>query len=303
MALHPKQLEAFYKVMCTGSMTLAAEMLKVSQPAVSRLIKDLEATLSIRLFRREGNRLIPGDEARRLFREVERFYRGIESIELIANDLKAARVGTLRIATISALGLGFLSDGIGAFSKAHPQVIVSLDICPSQGVLELVTANQVDIGYVGFIGAEYPGVDFFPQPDAAVVCVLPHNHVLAEQDTVNITDLEGQPIISLRSDSPLRMRVEMALKAADVKYRPVMETTHALSACSLVASGLGITLADPFTAALLHDPRVVCRPIVPNIPYAFSMVFPSHQPRPKVVDSFIREMKIIFDQHFSSITN
>jgi DNA-binding transcriptional LysR family regulator len=227
----------------------------------------------------------------------------MESIELIANDLKAARVGTLRIATISALGLGFLSDGIGAFSKAHPQVIVSLDICQSQGVLELVTANQVDIGYVGFIGAEYPGVDFFPQPDAAVVCVLPHNHALAEQDTVNITDLEGQPIISLRSDSPLRMRVEMALKAADVKYHPVMETTHALSACSLVASGLGITLADPFTAALLHDPRVVCRPIVPNIPYAFSMVFPSHQPRPKVVDSFIREMKIIFDQHFSSITN
>jgi len=303
MSLHPKQLEAFYKVMSTGSMTLAAELLKVSQPAVSRLIKDLESNLSIRLFRREGNRLIPGEEARRLFREVERFYRGIESIELIAHDLKTARVGTLRIATISALGLGFISDGIRAFSEKHPQVTVSLDICPSQGVLELVTANQVDIGYIGFMGTEYPGIDIFPQPDVAVVCVLPRDHPLAKKETVSVVDLDGQPIISLRSDSPLRMRIEMAFDAASVKYRPVMETTYALSACSLAAAGLGITLSDPFTAIHLHDPRVVCRPITPKIPYTFSMVFPSHQPRPKVVDNFISEMKTLFSQHiFSSST-
>lgn len=294
MSLNPRQLEAFRKVMSTGSMTLAAELLMISQPAVSRLIKDLEAMLSIRLFRREGNRLIPGEEARRLYREVERFYQGMESIERVAQDLKSARVGTLRIAAISALGLGFMSEGIRKFSVARPQVSVSLDVCPSEGVLELVTANQVDIGYIGFMGIEYPGVEIFKQPDVSAVCVLPLNHRLAALEAIDITDLQGEKMIFLHVNSPLRMRVEKAMASANVKCIHSMETTFAHSACSLVAAGLGITISDPFTAANLRDPRIVFRPILPAIPYTFSMVLPSHQPRSKVVSDFIRAMEGTF---------
>ncbi|NYT60607.1 LysR family transcriptional regulator [Alcaligenaceae bacterium] len=302
MALNPRQLEAFRCVMSTGSMTLAAELLKISQPAVSRLVKDLEAVLSIRLFRREGNRLIPGDEARRLFREVERFYQGMESIERVAHDLKAARVGNLRIATISALGLGFISEGIQKFSQARPQVSVSLDVCPSQGVLELVTASQVDIGYIGFMGIAYPGVDIVQQRDVAAVCVLPRGHALTRKRTVRISDLHGQPLISLRSNSPLRLRVETALESQGVRCLPVMETTFAHSACSLVASGMGITIADPFTAINLRDPRLVCKPISPMIPYTFSMVLPTHQTRSRVINDFIRAMDELLDKHFPAAT-
>ncbi|OWT71445.1 MULTISPECIES: LysR substrate-binding domain-containing protein [unclassified Achromobacter] len=294
MQLNPRQLEAFRKVMLTGSMTLAAELLKISQPAVSRLIRDLEATVSVRLFRREGNRLIPGAEARRLFQEVDRFYRGVESVERVAQDLKSARIGTLRIASISALGLNFISEGIRQFSDTHPHVRVSLDVCPSQGVLELIGANQVDIGYIGFINAEYPGVDVYPQPDVAAVCVLPRDHPLARKRAVRVSDLQGAAMISLGADSPLRMRVEIALEAAGVTFNRSIETTYAHSACSMVAAGLGITIADPFTAANLRDRRIVCRPLVPAIAYTFSMVLPGHQPRSKVVNDFIRAMENLF---------
>ncbi|MFC4273608.1 LysR substrate-binding domain-containing protein [Achromobacter aloeverae] len=300
MQLNPRQLEAFRKVMATGSMTLAAELLKISQPAVSRLIRDLEATVSVRLFRREGNRLIPGAEARRLFQEVERFYRGLESVERVALDLKSARIGTLRIASISALGLDFISEGIRQFSDTHPNVLISLDVCPSQDVLELIGANQVDIGYIGFISAEYPGADIYPHPDVAAVCVLPRDHPLARKRAVHITDLQGQALISLGADSPLRMRVEMALEGAGVTLNRTIETTYAHSACSMVAAGLGITIADPFTAANLRDRRIACRPIVPAIAYTFSMVLPAHQPRSKVVEDFIRAMNDLFRSELSN---
>lgn len=298
MQLNPRQLEAFRNVMVTGSMTIAAELLKISQPAVSRLVKDLEATLDMRLFRREGNRLIPGAEAQRLFREVERFYQGIERVERVAQDLKSVRIGTLRIASISALGLSFLSEGVRRFSLARPGVVTSLEVCPSLGVLELTAANQVDIGYVGFMGTEYPGVDVFPHASVAAVCVLPRRHALARKKAVKITDLQGESLISLRSNSPLRMRVEMALNAAGVTCRRPVETTFAHSACSMVAAGLGLTVADPFTAAHLNDPAVVCRPLVPAVPYTFSMVLPAHQQRSKVVNDFIRVMKEMFDTGF-----
>lgn len=294
MQINPRQLEAFRKVMVTGSMTMAAELLEVSQPAVSRLIKDLEKTLSIRLFRREGNRLIPGAEAQRLFREVDRFYQGLEQVERVAQDLKSVRIGTLRIASISALGLGFLSEGIRRFTEARSQVAISLEVRPSLGVLELTAMNQVDIGYVGFMGAEYPGVDVFPHPSVAAVCVLPRGHALARKKTVKITDLQGENLISLHDNSPLRMRVEMALSAAGVTCTRSVETTFAHSACSMVASGLGVTVADPFTAAHLRDPAIVCRPLVPTVPYTFSMVLPSHQQRSKVLNDFIDVMKRLF---------
>jgi DNA-binding transcriptional LysR family regulator len=299
MQINPRQLEAFRKVMVTGSMTLAAELLAVSQPAVSRLIKDLEQALSIRLFRREGNRLIPGAEAQRLFREVDRFYQGLEQVERVAQDLKSVRIGTLRIASISALGLAFLSEGIRRFTETRPGVATTLHVCPSLEVMELAAMHQIDIGYVGFMGAEYPGVDVYPQPDVAAVCVLPRGHALARKKKVKIADLQGEQLISLHANSPLRVRVERALTTAGVTCRRSVETTFAHSACSMVASGLGITVADPFTAAHLRDPAVVCRPLVPAVPYTFSMVLPSHQPRSKVLDDFIVVMKERFESRLT----
>lgn len=291
MQLNPRQLEIFRNVMVTGSMTVAAELLKISQPAVSRHIRDLEATLGIRLFRREGNRLIPGAEAQRLFREVDRFYQGIEQVERVAQDLKSVRVGTLRVASISALGFTVVTEGLQLYARARPGVMTSLDVRPSLGILELAAANQVDIGFVGIMTAEYPGVAVLQHPSAPAVCVLPRGHALARKKVVQITDLNGESLISLSRNSPLRMRLEMALDAASVKCVRPMDTTHAHVACRMVAGGLGLTVVDPFTSASLRDPAVVCRPLMPTVPFEFSIVLPAHQPRSKVVDDFMQVMK------------
>jgi hypothetical protein len=53
-------------------------------------------------------------------------------------------------------------------------------------------------------------------------------------------------------------------------------------------------VADPFTAAYLRDPAIICRPLVPTVPYTFSMVLPSHQQRSKVLSDFIAVMKGLF---------
>ena len=292
MELNPRQLEAFRSVMVTGSMTVAAEFLSISQPAVSRLIKDLEKTLGIRLFRREGNRLIPGAEAQRLFREVDRFYQGMEQVERVAHDLKSARIGTLRIASMHTLGLSILTEGIRRFSLARPRLEISLDVRNSLGVLELTAAHQVDIGFIQMTGSEYAGVDVYPLTSVAAMCVLPRGHPLARRKTVRFADLQGEPLISLSRNSPMRMRLEMALEAAGVTCRRSVETTLAHVACNLVAGGLGITVVDPFTAYNnLRNPKIVCRPLVPTVPFEYSMVLPAHQPRSKVLDDFIRVIK------------
>jgi DNA-binding transcriptional LysR family regulator len=294
MELNPRQLDAFRKVMLTGSMTMAAERLQVSQPAVSRLIKDLEASLGIRLFRREGNRLIPGAEAQRLFREVDLFYRGMEQIEKVAQDLKSVRIGNLRVASMSALALHVLCECVNQFSVTHPEVEISLDVRNSLSVLELAAANQIDIGFVHQRNTEYPGVDVHPLRSVPAVCVLRRSHRLAAREAIAIDDFEGEAIISLSENNPLRVRLETALHAAGVHYRRPVETTLAYSACHFVRGGLGIAVIDPFTARHFNDPEVVFLPIEPAIPFECSYVLPAHQPRSKVVGDFIGTAKEFF---------
>ncbi len=296
MHLNPRQLEAFRAVMVTGSMTLAAEMMKISQPAVSRLIRDLEQTLQLRLFRREGNRLIPGAEAQRLFTEVDSFYQGMARVERVARDLNTVRTGTLRIASMHALGLSVVMEGVRLYSRDRPGVAVSVDVRHSLSILELASANQIDLGFVQIIGTEHPGVDIIPFPNMHAVCVLPSKHRLSRKKVIAISDLHGERLISLSRNSPLRMRIEMALDAEGVVCERPVETSLANAACSMVSGGLGLTLCDPFTATYSKYPGVVRRKVEPAIPFEFSMVLPAHQPRSKVVNDFMQVMNELFNK-------
>src|SRR5262245_31811929 len=101
--LKPRQVEAFRSVMMTGGITAAAEAMNVTQPAVSRLIRDLEAAVRVPLFERQGTRLVPTPEASQLFREVERLYLGLDQIAQAADDIRQHKNIVLRIASVTSL--------------------------------------------------------------------------------------------------------------------------------------------------------------------------------------------------------
>ncbi|EJF72177.1 MULTISPECIES: LysR substrate-binding domain-containing protein [Pseudomonas] len=301
MKLNPRQLEAFRAVMLTGSMTIAAEALQVSQPAISRLIRDLEMVLSLRLFRREGNRLIPGAEAQVLYAEVDKFYQGIERIERVAEDLVTLRTGTLRISSMSTLGLSVVAEGVCRFARKHPEVRTSLDVRNSVGILELTSANQIDIGFVQIPSGEYPGIQVINLPPISAVCVMPANDMLATKDVVTLEDLHGRRLITLNANNPLQRRITSAMEARGVAGVSSVETTAAHSACGMVSGGLGITVCDPFTASYSKYPGLTFRPLDQDIPFEVSMVFPGHQQRSKLASDFMQVMEGIFRSEFISM--
>ncbi|MQT77029.1 LysR substrate-binding domain-containing protein [Pseudomonas helleri] len=301
MKLNPRQLEAFRAVMLTGSMTIAAESLQISQPAVSRLIRDLESILSLKLFRREGNRLIPGAEAQVLYAEVDKFYQGIERIERIADDLVTLRTGTLRIASMSTLGLSVVAEGVCRFARKHPEVKTSLDVRNSLGILELTSANQTDIGFVQISSGEYPGIQTIPLPPISAVCVLPADDVLATKSVISLEDLHQRRLISLNTHNPLQRRITSAMESRGVAGLSNVETTAAHSACGMVAGGLGITICDPFTAAYSKYPGITFRKLDQDIPFEISMVFPSHQHRSRLTQDFMNVMESLFKSQFLSM--
>ena len=139
--LNPRQIEAFRAVVLTGGVGAAASLINVTQPAVSRLIRDLQSHLGLVLFERRGTGLVPTSEALSLYAEVERAFVGLERIEQMATELRTRRAGFLRIAALPALANAH-DHGRGL----RPERIVNFpDFCVSQDErMPRIGADAVD---------------------------------------------------------------------------------------------------------------------------------------------------------------
>jgi DNA-binding transcriptional LysR family regulator len=290
--LNPRQIEAFRAVMLTGSMTVAADLLKITQPAVSRLVKDLENDLNFRLFRRDGNRLIPTQEGTILFAEVDRFYVGMDRIAKIATDLRQTRAGSLRIAAISSLSLSCMTEAIRLFNAERPAVRVSLESHNSLSILELVAGRHFDIGFA-LVGGEFPGVSLTALPPAEAVCILPVGHALSNKEIIAPDDLEGLPFISLGKNSPFRLKIDQMFEAAGVVRQEFVETSLAATVVAMVASAMGVSIVDPFSATIFANGRTVIRPFRPRLTSDVFAVTPIHH-NSRLSNEFLRIVRTLF---------
>ncbi|MGF6177312.1 LysR substrate-binding domain-containing protein [Ensifer sp. 4252] len=287
-----RQVEAFRAVMITGQMTTAAELMSITQPAVSRLIRDLEYTTKLRLFDRRGNQINPTQEAVTLWKEVERAFVGLNRIAAVAEEIARQSAGTLRIAAMPALGNGFLPRFLARFLRDKPNLHASLSGLPSSMVIEAVGAGQADIGYADG-PLDRPGFTIETRPLPGVVAI-PDGHALCAKQVICPDDLKGQRMISLEPGTIFAMRVEVAL--AGIPKLSTLETKLSHTALALVAEGAGIAIIDPTSASEFVGRGVTVRPFSIFIDAGFLAIRSSGQSRSGIVDRFEREFWDYHDQ-------
>jgi DNA-binding transcriptional LysR family regulator len=299
MRLNSRQIEAFRAVMLTGAMTAAAETLRITQPAVSRLIQDLEHTLKFALFHRRGNQLSPTAEAVDFLTEVQSSFLGLEHLAAYAENLRSTRSGSLRIGALPALALGFLPNFIAKFCSSRPDVHVRIDGVPSHQLLEMIAGGQYDIGICATL-SERPALKV-TSIAAPVVVVVPDGHRLADFREIRATDLAGERVIMLGRDGYLRHTVETALSS--VNTIQTIETSLSAIACALVLSGAGVTLVDLFCAHQFAGRGVTIRPFVPSIDAGFRMVHSSHRPPSRLAAQFKNEFQAHIESFLANQAN
>ncbi|MVA63816.1 otopine catabolism/uptake operon transcriptional regulator OccR [Agrobacterium vitis] len=279
-----RQVEAFRAVMLTGQMTAAAELMLVTQPAISRLIKDFEQAIKLQLFERRGNHIIPTQEAKTLWKEVDRAFVGLDHIANLAADLGRQAAGTLRIAAMPALANGLLPRFLAQFLPDRPNLQVSLVGLPSSMVMEAVASGRADIGYADG-PSERQGFAIETRSLPAVVAV-PMGHRLAGLDHVTPQDLAGERIIKQETGTLFAMRVEVAI--GGIQRRPSIEVSLSHTALSLVREGAGIAIIDPAAAIEFKD-RIVLRPFSIFIDAGFLEVRSANGVPSTIVDRFTAE--------------
>lgn len=284
--MNNRQIEAFAALMKSGTASRAAEFLGVSQPAVSRMIAELEQSVGFALFARVRNRLIPTPEARLFYRDVEAAFRGMDALRAAAARLRDRGSGELRVASLSALGATLVPKAIARFRRDHPTVRITLDVLLSRDVRDLVASGQADIGLaadeIDLTGITH---QVFVAPNA--VCVLPMGHPLAAKAVIGPADLAGQPFIAYAPEDRARQRLDRALDEAGVVLNIVVETALASTLYGLVSEGVGIGLSNPYQAASIDRSRLVTRPFEPAIAIRSLLILPPDRPKSALVRDFI----------------
>lgn len=155
--MNMKQVEAFRATMLSGSMTAAAEALHTSQPNISRLIAQLERSCSFRLFERIAGRLLPTEEGTALFRDVERAFVGLDSLQASARAIAQGGTGRLRIAAVPSLSLTLLPRVVQRFRERHPHAAITIHTSDSPTVAHWTASQFCDLGLASYVGEQLPG--------------------------------------------------------------------------------------------------------------------------------------------------
>ena len=272
--LNPKAVEAFRAIMVTGSATGAAETMRMSQPAVSRLLKALEAALGYALFARVRGRLAPTPEGMVLFEEVERYFGGLDRLEQVAQQIGGKRGRSFRVAAMPAIGAGFLPKVISRLGQATDLPAFAVNVIRSLTVAGMVLSRQCDLGILS--GAiDEAGMQLLAEYSLDCLCILPHGHPLAARRVVAWSDFAGYPIAMLNSTTITGVRIATALKAVRLRPLVVIETHHSAVAAAAVLHGSAIAVVDPITAQEHLARGGVVRPLAAPVQFDFKVVKPA----------------------------
>lgn len=259
-----RQIESFKAVLETGTVTHAAARLRISQPAVSKLLQSFERNAGMVLFLRDKGRLTPTAEARLLYEEVDRVFQGVDRIRRVAEEIRSSRRGRLSIGVMPALSVGFAQDVLARMGPIHPGIAINIQARDTPRLVEQLVTRQVDLFYSAH-GVEHPEIILEPLSSLPLVCILPKRHRLTRRPVIRMQDLAEEPFAALRQDSITRTRIDEALSRARVRLTIVLESPMAPTLCAFVARGLGISIVDPLYVGAFSTGLTV-RPLEISIP-------------------------------------
>ena len=242
--------------MTCGTTARAAELIHTSQPAVSRLIGQLEATLRLRLFVRERARLHPTPEAKALFVETTRLYAGLDRLRERAAAMRSGQGVVLHVTAYPAMGYGPMPRMIARLRQEFPALTVSLDIVSSPEVRDRVMSGRSDIGFAAE-EIDTHGLSTTVVQSSRAQLAVPVGHRLAGRRRVRIAELAGEPFIALAPVDVARRALTALMSKAGQELQVAIETPYSLNVATFVAEGAGIGLVNPLALASYQSPRIV----------------------------------------------
>ncbi|MGC4049104.1 MAG: LysR family transcriptional regulator [Paludibaculum sp.] len=238
--LNLRHFEAFAAIASAGSFTRAAQALHVSQPALTVQIRQLEATIGVRLLDRNTRSVKLTRIGQQLSPVIQRLLREIDSVVLNARELATGDRGSVSVTGLPSVCSTILPRIIAEFRQHQPGITVSLRDAVAQVVLAQVKNEEVDLGIGSFADAD-PAIQVVPLFHDQMRVVFPPGSPLAARRSIQLKQLITTPMILMTPQSSVRILLDRAFQSIGHFPVPAYEATYMSTAIGMVRAGLGIT--------------------------------------------------------------
>ena len=290
-----RQMEVFHAIMRAGSVTGAARLLNVTQPAVSTVLRHCESQLRVKLFDRIGGRLHPTPEAHAIYPDIANIFQRVETVTRVTQDLVGGRLGHITVAATFSAANGPLASAVAEFTRKRPAVRVAIHALPSAQVIDRVGRREADFGLC-YAPARDPAIETEELASSPVAAILPRSHPLARLETVPIEALSGQDIITYASHTAIGKPVEEAFQHARIELNRRIQVNYSMTAFMLAAQGAGIALVEPLLLGTANTPSLVARPTNPKIEVRTLLVHPIGRPPTKTSSKLVELIRTHFER-------
>ncbi len=255
-------LLVFHEVSKHKSFSKAAEGLFISQPAVTKHIKDLELKLGLGLIQRRGGGFALTEAGEILFKHTHKISSHLLEIENALGNLKKDHHGVLKIGTTESYSKCLMPKLLSGFQTFHPSIKITLEVGNSEEIEKSLLDYKNDLGLIGVVKASSK-FELVPFLKEELVLIVSPNHPLGKRKAVSLKEIEGYPFIIRAKGSTTRRILFHAFEEFDIHPSLLIEAGSSEFIKQWVSEGKGISI---IVKRIVEDEEK--RGVLKNIPLA-----------------------------------
>ena len=232
-------LQAFVKVAETGSFSVAASQLFLTQPAISKRIKQLESQLDSKLLDRHGKQIQLTQTGQALLPRARQILQDIENTRQQISDLEGNPMGSFRMATSHHVGLHHLPPILRAFTALYPEVNLDLNFMDSEQACKLVESNELELAVVTLPFESSHKLKLTPIWNDQLIIICAADHPLVNVNSPTLVDLVKYPAVLPSHGTFTREAIERALQGIREELIINLETNYLETIKMMASVGLG----------------------------------------------------------------
>ena len=277
-----RTMQYYLAVVREGTITAAAEALHVSQPSLSRQMRELEKELGAELFVRGNRRITLTAEGVVLRKRAEEMVRLLQMTEEEISRVKNHVSGPVRIGAGESRAFHYLSRAAANLRAEHPDIRFHITSGDTRDLMNELADSLIDFAMI-FTDVDHSLYESIPlPPEDSFAVLMRRDSPLAEKEELRISDLKDSPLIVSRASEPL---------FAGSRLNIVATYNLIYNASLMVEDGLGYAVCFDRLINTTGDSRLCVRPLVPRMENAGNLIWKKYQVFSPAVRLFIQEIR------------
>lgn len=281
-----RHIEVFHAVYVTGSVSAAARLLNVSQPAVTNLLKHAEDLLGFALFERVRGRMVATADADALFDQAQDIQVQVYQFRETARNIRRGQASALRISTVPALGMELLPRAVTEFLATREGIAIELHTIHHDDIALKLHERETDL-VICYSAPRNAPVTSVILGEAQMHAFYAEKDMPAAPDPLPLASLDNRRYISTGDSGPQGRALATELAARDITPDVVGASRTFSIAAALASSGLGMTIVDEHTARAMIREGMAMRRLDPAQKYQIRAVHIENRPPPSVAIEFL----------------